>query len=205
LIAAVCLGVLIAACAQPPDSTSAPPSASRSQPPETATATPTARPTPTATPEPALSIDAPAVRDPREITVTVTPAVPADGDGEITVEVTNESTERIDELVLRWPTDLAESLVLAPFVPDPELVTEGGGNLIRRWTKWVIGPGEHGEPAGTTSLGYGPVEPGERLAIPLYVTRNGPGPLAFDLQVLAGEALLTQADGDPAELRVEVP
>ena len=65
--------------------------------------------------------------------------------------------------------------------------------------------GERGEPAGTTSLGWGPLLPRATLTIPLLVTRNAPGPVAFDLQVLAGEAILTLEAGDPAELRVQVP
>ena len=69
----------------------------------------------------------------------------------------------------------------------------------------LIGPGEQGEPAGTTSLGYGPLLAGATLEMPLVVTRRAPGSVAFDLQVLAGNDLLTLADGSPAELRVEVP
>jgi hypothetical protein len=55
------------------------------------------------------------------------------------------------------------------------------------------------------SLGYGPLPAGGTLEIPLYVTRRADGTVAFDLQVLAGEALLVLDDGAPAELRVEVP
>jgi hypothetical protein len=39
----------------------------------------------------------------------------------------------------------------------------------------------------------------------IYVTRLAPGPVAFDLQVLAGNDLLSLPDGQPAELRVEIP
>ncbi|MGZ8474675.1 MAG: hypothetical protein ACXWWQ_00425 [Candidatus Limnocylindria bacterium] len=119
--------------------------------------------------------------------------------------VTSAADSTIDELVLRWPTELLQTLFLAPRVPDPDLARDGAGNLVVPWTKWVIGPGEHGEPDGTTSLGYGPLEAGATLTIPLYVTRLAPGPTSFDLQVLAGESLLTLADGQAAELRVEVP
>jgi len=49
------------------------------------------------------------------------------------------------------------------------------------------------------------MDPGMQLDIPLYVTRLAPGPLAFDLQLLAGEALLKLEEGGPAELRVEIP
>jgi hypothetical protein len=139
------------------------------------------------------------------VAISVTTEVAADGGGQITVTVTSEAADLIDELVLRWPTDLAQTLYLAPFVPDPALGTDAGGNLVRTWTKWVIGPGEQGEPDGTTSLGYGPLEAGATLTIPLYVTRTAAGPVSFDLQALAGESLLTLSDGQPAELRVEVP
>jgi hypothetical protein len=43
------------------------------------------------------------------------------------------------------------------------------------------------------------------LTIPILVTRLAPGPVAFDLQVLAGNDLLTLEGGEPAELRVDVP
>lgn len=161
--------------------------------------------TPGPTPEPALSLDPPGSTDPREVSVTVATEVAPDAGGQITVTVVSGAEELIEELVLRWPTELGAQLYLAPFVPDPDLVREGGGNLVRTWTKWVTGPGEHGEPADTTSLGYGPLEPGATLEIPLFVTRRAPGAVSFDLQVLAGEGLLTLADGQPAELRVEVP
>jgi hypothetical protein len=69
----------------------------------------------------------------------------------------------------------------------------------------VVGPGERGEPDGTTSLGWGPLLAGATLEIPIVVTREAPGRVAFDLQVLAGNDLLTLADGTPADLRVEIP
>jgi len=170
-----------------------------------ASASATADATPTATPEPPLNLAPPGAVDPRPVAISVTTEVAADGGGQITVTVTSEAADLIDELVLRWPTDLAQTLYLAPFVPDPALGTAAGGNLVRTWTKWVNGPGEQGEPEGTTSLGYGPLEAGATLTIPLYVTRTASGPVSFDLQVLAGESLLTLSDGQPAELRVEVP
>jgi hypothetical protein len=43
------------------------------------------------------------------------------------------------------------------------------------------------------------------LTIPIVVTRLVNGPVDFDLQVLEGEALLTQQGGEPAWLRVSVP
>ncbi|HEX6128140.1 MAG TPA: hypothetical protein VF071_03865 [Candidatus Limnocylindria bacterium] len=160
---------------------------------------------PTATPEPPLSLDLPADADPRRVAVTVAPEVPVDGDGRIVVTVTSLSDERITELVLRWPTTLRETLFLAPFEPSQQRIADGGPPLWQEWTKWVEGPGERGEPAGTTSLGWGPLDAGATLTIPILVTRNAAGPVDFDFQVLAGEAILGLEDGTPAELRVQVP
>lgn len=180
-----------------------------SAPPSTAPASPSAPVTEPATPsptaEPALSLDPPERSDPRRVEVAVAPQVPADGDGRIVVTVTSLADTRIDELVLRWPTDLDAVLFLAPFTPSPERTADGGPPLVQPWTKWVVGPGEQGEPAGTTSLGWGPLLAGATLEIPIVVTRVSGGPIAFDLQVLAGNDLLQLADGRPAELRVEVP
>ena len=139
------------------------------------------------------------------MTVTVASEVPADGGGEILVAVTSAADERIDELVLRWPTELNDTLFLAPFRPSDGRIAEGGPPLEQEWTKWVIGPGEQDEPDGTISLGYGPLLAGATLEIRLFVTRNGPGPVAFDLQILSRNDLLTLEDGEPAERRVEVP
>jgi hypothetical protein len=69
----------------------------------------------------------------------------------------------------------------------------------------VIGPGERGEPAGTTSVGWGPLLPGATLTIPIQVTRRAAGPISFDLQALSDEAILTLDSGEPAELRISVP
>lgn len=172
----------------------------------TATPRPTSTASPTATPVPAHSLELPAERDAREVRVAVAPALNEEG-GTIVVTVTNLSDTRIDEIVLRWSTDLADELFLAPFVPNAERVKEFSRPLSEEfdWTKWVEGPGEEGEPAGTTSLGYGPMDPGMTLGITLYVTRRADGAVGFDLQVLDNEALLTLEGGDPAELRVETP
>jgi hypothetical protein len=159
---------------------------------------------PTATPAPSFSLALPSARDPRIIDVAVTPDVDADG-GEIVVAVTNTSDERIDEIVLRWATDLDEVLFLAPFTPTEERIREGGPPLVQEWTKWVIGPGEREEPAGTTSLGWGPLLAGATLEIPILADRLGPGPIAFDLQLLSGNDLLQLTDGEPAVVRVELP
>ncbi len=116
--------------------------------------------------------------------------------------ITSLSSERVAEIVLRWPTALDQALFLAPFTPASSRLTDA---LVQPWTKWVIGPGEMGEPAGTTSLGWGPLDAGATLVIPIVVTRQAPGPVSFDLQFLAGEALLTSDAGGPAETRVSVP
>jgi hypothetical protein len=201
-LGAVLVGVL-AACgviAPTPTPTSTP------SPTSTATASPSATATssPTATPEPPNGLDLPTTTDPRRVRVAVTPALEGD-DGRILVTVTNLSDTRIGQIVLRWSTSVSDSLFLAPFVPGPERVEEFGPPLTvsTHWTKWVEGPGEEGEPAGTISLGYGPMDPGMTLEMPLYVTRRAPGPVDFDLQLLDGESLLTLENGDPGELRVE--
>lgn len=160
---------------------------------------------PTPTPEPPLAIDPPEGSDPRIVSVRVEPTVPADGDGQMVVTVTSAADTRIDELVLRWPAELNDTLFLAPFAPSDERIRDGGPPLEQPWTKWVVGPGERGEPAGTISLGWGPLLAGATLAIPILVTRIVPGPVAFDLQVLAGNDLLTLDGGEPAELRIELP
>lgn len=201
--------VVLSACVAQPTPSASPtalPSAASptSSPTPTAQVSPSASSSASATPDPALSLDPPQGSDPRVVAVTAEPDIGADG-GVLMVTVTSAADERIDELVLRWPTELDQTLFLAPFTPSDDRIRDGGPPLVQQWTKWVIGPGEQGEPAGTTSLGYGPLLAGATLEMPLVVTRRAPGPVAFDLQVLAGNDLLTLADGSPAELRVEVP
>ncbi|HET6650747.1 MAG TPA: hypothetical protein VFH79_11400 [Candidatus Limnocylindria bacterium] len=201
--------VVLSACVAQPTPSASPtalPSAASptSSPTPTAQVSPSASSSASATPDPALSLDPPQGSDPRVVAVTAEPDIGADG-GVLVVTVTSAADERIDELVLRWPTELDQTLFLAPFTPSEDRIRDGGPPLVQQWTKWVIGPGEQGEPAGTTSLGYGPLLAGATLEMPLVVTRRAPGPVAFDLQVLAGNDLLTLADGSPAELRVEVP
>lgn len=201
--------VVLSACVAQPTPSASPtalPSAASptSSPTPTAQVSPSASSSASATPDPALSLDPPQGSDPRVVAVTAEPDIGADG-GVLVVTVTSAADERIDELVLRWPTELDQALFLAPFTPSEDRIRDGGPPLVQQWTKWVIGPGEQGEPAGTTSLGYGPLLAGATLEMPLVVTRRAPGPVAFDLQVLAGNDLLTLADGSPAELRVEVP
>lgn len=194
------LAIVLAACATP--SPSPTPSATSTT---FATSTPApsaATPSPSPTPTPPLSLALPPHRDMRRVKVTVVPQVADNGNGTIKVTVKSLATEMIPELVLRWPTDLDRALYLAPFRPSQSRL---GTALVQSWTKWVIGPGESGEPAGTTSLGYGPLLAGATLTIPLYVTREAAGPVSFDLQILAGEALLTNDSGGPAWTRVAVP
>lgn len=203
-LASPCIALLLtatAACSAPTPSPTATPTAT----PRQATATPAATSRPTAMPEPALSLPFPGEEDPRQVRVAVTPEVTADGGGRIVVAVTNLSEARVTELVLRWATELDETLFLAPFAPSQARIANGGPPLLQDWTKWVLGPGERGEPAGTTSLGWGPLDPGATLTIPMVVTRRALGAVEFDLQVLAGEAILLLESGEPAELRVSVP
>jgi hypothetical protein len=200
-IRALLLVAILGACIPLPSPSPTPsPSVTPRPTPTTAESSPTTEPTPAP-----YSLGDPSATDPRLITVAVTPALPTDGSGTITVVVTNLDPTRIIELVLRWPTVLDERLFLAPFTPSTQRICDGCPPLVQPWTKWVNGPGERGEPAGTTSLGWGPLDPGAVLTIPIVVTRRVNGPVDFDLQVLEGEALLTQQGGEPAWLRVSVP
>ena len=199
--------LLLAGCVSSPTPS---PSASASVEPTavpSATGAPTesAEPTQTASPEPdALSLDLPGESDDRVVAVTVDPQIGAEG-GEIVVTVTSESAEMVEELVLRWPRELNRTVFLRPFEPSEQRIADGGPPLVQEWTKWVLGPGEEGEPAGTVSLGWGPLMPQATLTIPVDVVRRAEGPVAFDLQILSDNAILTLANGEPAEIRVNVP
>jgi hypothetical protein len=161
--------------------------------------------TPLPTPEP-YSLANPSTFDARRIRVTVAPNLATDASGTILVTVTNLDPTLVEELVLRWSTELDEHLFLAPFVPSDDRICNGCPPLVQPWTKWVVGPGARGEPAGTTSLGWGPLLPAPAsLEIPIVANRRMNGPVSFDLQILAGEALLTLEDSSPAWLRVSVP
>jgi len=151
-----------------------------------------------------LILPAPTATDSTTISYTVSVEVAAGASGQLVVVVTNLGQELVPELVLRWPTELRDTVFLAPFQPSAQRIREGGDPLVQDWTKWVEGPGEHGEPAGTTSLGWGPLLVGGTLTIPVLATRVAPGPITFDLQILNGEALL-QTDGAPAWTQVTVP
>jgi hypothetical protein len=203
------LALVVGACvaeSTPSSAPSAPPTTAPITPsPSAVTPSPLPSGSPAPTPEPPLSLALPRRQDKRVVSVRFDAAVPREGDGEITVTVANRTDRRIHELVVRWPTELRDTLFLAPFKPSEERIREFGPPLHQDWTKWVDGPGESGEPAGTTSLGWGPLLPNDTLRIRIFVTRRVAGDAAFDLQVLAGERLLTLPDGSPAELRVGVP
>lgn len=210
LVAGVVL-VATTACTADVSPTPTPVATPVARPTSTAAASATLAPTtsaaatsPTPTPEPPLSLPLPEGSDPRVVAANVAANVPAEG-GTLTITVTSSATERIDEIVLRWPAGLEGTLRLAPFVPSEERVSDQAPPLNQEWTKWVVGPGEQGELAGTISLGWGPLLPGATLVIELIATRIAEGPVAFDLQLLAGNDLLTVDGGGPAELRVEVP
>ncbi|MGZ8562553.1 MAG: hypothetical protein ACXWWU_02935 [Candidatus Limnocylindria bacterium] len=200
LAAAMLALVLLAGCGLFPSPTPSPEPSLEPTP----TAEPTPSPAPTPTEEPGLRLPAPATSDRTAITYTVTVEVEAAASGRVVVVVTNLSQTRVPELVLRWPTAVKETVFLAPFEPSQQRIREGGDPLVQAWTKWVDGPGEHAEPAGTTSLGWGPLLAGGTLTIPILATRVAPGPLTFDLQILNGEKILT-GDGAPAWTQVTVP
>ena len=212
VIGALWIALLLAACLPTPTTSpsaslaSLEPTATPSPSPSASEApSPSASIAPTPTPAPSLSLEPPEGTDLRVVAFEVTVDVPAEDAGTITVVVTSATDTRIDELVLRWPTELDETLFLAPFIPTDDRIRENGPPLVQPWTKWVIGPGERGEPAGTTSLGWGPLLAGATLEIPIVASRRGPGPVAFDLQVLSGNDLLTLESGGPAQRRIEVP
>lgn len=165
-------------------------------------------PTPSAEPTssgPAgLPLPTPASRDETAISYKITVELEPAKSGKLVVEVTNLTDTMIPELVLRWPTAVKATVFLAPFAPSQQRIREGGDPLVQAWTKWVDGPGEHGEPAGTTSLGWGPLLPNGTLTIPVLATRVAPGPLTFDLQILNGEKILS-SNGAAAWTQVTVP
>ena len=175
-----------------------------SLPPPSATAGASATAGPSPSDSGRLTLPAPTTSDPTPISYTVSVEVEAGSSGRIVIVVTNLGSEMVPELVLRWPTAVRETIFLAPFEPSQQRIREGGDPLVQDWTKWVEGPGERGEPAGTTSLGWGPLLRGGTLTIPVLATRVAPGAITFDLQILSGEAVL-RADGAPAWLQVEVP
>ena len=61
------------------------------------------------------------------VAVGITPQVAPEGGGTILVTVTNRSDSLIDELVLRWPTELAETLFLVAL-----------GSVVAAWLGWKL-------------------------------------------------------------------
>jgi hypothetical protein len=197
--ASACLSTLFPSATSSPRASQTPTASERASPSASSSLEPSF------TPEPPLSLQLPALHDPRKVRVSVKPALPVTGSGQLVITVRNLSTTRINELVLRWPTALNANEFLAPFSPSQIRIREGGPALYQEWTKWVEGPGESGEPAGTTSLGWGPLDAGATITIPLVANRKAAGPVAFDLQLLEDDALLMLENGEPAELRVQLP
>lgn len=198
--ATIALLAVLSACASPSPSPSATQAVSGSPASPSPTTGATASPSPTA--EPPLSLPIPATVDSRVVRYSVKSAVPGSGSGQVTITVASLATTRVKEIVLRWPSALDRIVFLSPFQPSSDRL---GNALVQPWTKWVVGPGEQGEPAGTTSLGWGPLLPKATLTITLVATRRASGPVSFDLQFLAGEAILTNESGQPAEARVTIP
>ena len=201
LIAVSTLAILTA-CASPV--TSSPTESTGTSPSGSPTALPTTTLLPTETPDLGLILPAPTATSQTPISYTVAVEITAGESGRLVVEVTNLGSAIVPELVLRWPTAVRETVFLAPFEPSRQRIREGGDPLVQNWTKWVDGPGEGGEPAGTTSLGWGPLLAGGTLTIPILATRVAAGPVIFDFQILDGEAALLSG-GVPAQLQVTVP
>jgi hypothetical protein len=205
-LASLAGAVVLAACSlQSTPTASANPSTTASSsgaasPPESANAT--GEPSPSDSGR--LTLPSSTATDSTPISYTVAVEVAARASGRLVIVVTNLGQVLVPELVLRWPTGVRDTVFLAPFEPSAQRIREGGDPLVQDWTKWVEGPGEHGEPAGTTSLGWGPLLVGGTLTIALLATRVAPGPITFDLQILNGEAVL-QSDGAPAWSQVTVP
>ena len=196
-LVAMTSAAVLAACGPPTSSPSTQPSPSPSP-------SPTATLEPTPTPDQGLILPSPAATVPIFVTYTITVNLQPGESGQLLVVVTNLTQEMVHELVLRWPTAVRDTIFLSPFAPSQQRIREGGDPLVQAWTKWVDGPGEQGEPAGTTSLGWGPLLAGGTLTIPILATRVAPGPLTFDFQILAGEAALT-SQGSPTSTKVTVP
>jgi hypothetical protein len=202
-LAALAGALLLTACSLETSSpeASASPSSAGASPSESAQAS--ASPEPSPSEGGGLTLPDPKGTDPNAISATVTVEIAAGQSGRLVIVVKNLGQEQVQELVLRWPTAVRDTIFLAPFEPSAQRIREGGDPLVQEWTKWVDGPGEHGEPPGTTTLGWGPLLVGGTLTIPVLATRVVPGPITFDLQVLSGEKIL-QIDGEPAFLKVTV-
>jgi hypothetical protein len=196
--------LFVAGCSGTPNPSEGSPTASAPGSLPAATVIPTAAPGETPGPRPPLSLDQPQAVDARRLRVAIDHQLPDSGRGQLVVTVTNLAQTRINEIVLRWPTELGSSLFLSPFLPTPGRVCNACPPLRQEWSKWVEGPGQLGEPAGTTSLGWGPLDPGATLVIPIEANRLATGPFAFDFQLVTGEALLRLEDGSRAWFRIGI-
>ena len=203
-LAALAAALLLAACSLETSSPAVSASPSLEVPSPSESAHPSATQEPSPSDGGGLTLPDPKGTDPNPISTKVTVEIAAGQSGRLVIVVTNLGKAQVQELVLRWPTAVRDTIFLAPFAPSAQRIREGGDPLVQDWTKWVDGPGEHGEPAGTTSLGWGPLLVGGTLTIPVLATRVASGPITFDLQVLSGEDIL-QINGEPAFLKVTVP
>ena len=209
-VAPLVAALLLAACSLEATPSASPSVTGSVGPSPSAAASESAGPGPTVTPTPTdagrLVLPAPTESDPTPISYSVTVEVEAGASGRIVIVVRNQGEVMVPELVLRWPTELRDTIFLAPFQPSQQRIREGGDPLVQAWTSWVDGPGEHGEPAGTTSLGWGPLLRGGTLTIPVLATRVAPGPVTFDLQILNGDTgAILRSDGEPVWVQVTVP
>jgi hypothetical protein len=206
LAAALAASVALSGCllegSPTPNATSSPSASSGPSASATQSLVPSVEPSPSQASR--LLLPSPSGTDGNPISYTVAVNVKGGASGQLVLVVKNLGKEMVQELVLRWPTAVSDTIFLAPFTPSKQRIREGGDPLVQDWTKWVNGPGESGEPAGTTSLGWGPLLVGGTLTIPILATRVAPGPVAFDFQILNGEKIL-QSKGDPAWFEVDVP
>ena len=101
-------------------------------------------------------------------------------------------TNRIDELVLRWPTELGADASARPVrARREERIRDGGPPLVQEWTKWVVGAGRAGRAGGHDLARLGPAAAAARRSRSRSSSlRVADGPVAFDLQLLADNAIL---------------
>ena len=198
--------VAMTACTPSPSATTTPSESAQESVVASVAPTITAQPTLPSSPDFAATypLPVPTLRSTIQVRTTVTPSVPREGKGQMVVTVTNLSQYLIPDVVLRWNTDLKQRLWLAPFSPSSGRVC--AFCVLRvNWTRWVEGPGELGEPAGTTSLGWGPLLPRATLTIRVVATRVVAGPVGFDLQFLSRGSILHFADNSVAQVRIFIP
>ena len=158
-------------------------------------------PSPTATPEADVQPGAAETTDPRVVGATAVADIASKAARDLHGD---EAPQRSASTSCPAMADRAQrDAVHAPFTPSEDR----SATAARRWSRvdqWVIGPGEQGEPAGTISLGWDRCCRKRRWS-GARTSRAWRRVLAFDLQLLAGNDLLTFDGGGTAELRVEVP